>query len=687
MHLDGYTFLQALGQGRNKTSSVMLMEDNRDRQKHVVKRVDLTMLEAEPRKKTKQECDLLIALRHPNIVKYRESVSTGKWHYTVMEYCEGGSLEEYVARRRKSGAGPFPEAQVLRWMAQVCAALQYCHDNNVLHRDLKTATCFLSSDCTDLLLGDFGIAKVLPNSLAVAQTIIGSPCNMSPEVIQGRAYNTASDLWSLGCLIYEVVALRKPFPAQSLHQLVQQVTVDKPPPPPAHCSAVMAKIIAGLLVKDPDRRTRLSDILSLPEVQAALLPRKPSLHHLREDDRHPDGGGAVARAPDLVPMDKWLQGHYEKLSSIQKYIDAFRRADEMHVRQQLARAKPKTPDISSARLGQNKRAAPPAGAEPPAYEPRERERERDHHAAPPKSRPARRRPETPNSPASPDYLKPKFAPRPAFEHEEREHPPPAPYRAEREHARQDKPKSAPAVGAGGGRERRRRGGERGPLSPERRQKAEPVLTQQQKEQLALEEKKRKILQEREEKKALAKAAEDKAREDRRNNAEQRRLAAEARRGHKGVPRPEALKKVRDDGRQDRIATPTSPPIDSPLTPDFLEFSRGSRGSDRALGASMKNGSFGRAREGYHRPPAGGAAKDDSRKAAKRPDDKGDRKARRGDPASPLGDDAREERREQRRQAQDNLRAKIMEDRRRAQHDKKSTAVDMSVEICIPQHMR
>ena len=515
----------------------MLMEDAVG-DRHVVKKVDLASMTEEQRRQATQECELLMALRHPNIVKYRESVSTGKSQYTVMQYCEGGSLEQCIAARRKRGGEPFPERQVLRWLAQLAAALQYCHDSNVLHRDIKAANCFLTLQHEDILLGDFGIAKVLESSAAVAQTIIGSPCSMSPEVISGKSYNASSDVWSLGCLFYEMVALRKPFSSHSLNQLVQLVTSERPPEMPKHASSTVKKILSTLLRQDPSKRSTLNELLATPEVQMAL----------------PSAGKHMAApqtAPTL-PMKEWLVQHYANLGKIQAYLLNTKKGDEQVVKQQMVRAKPKTPEINQDRLRhaellkKKRNSAPLAGQVAPekrlnakqAKELRDleleekrqkimdekqqrilREREvqelkqggRRQHMEERKSAAALRQ----QNQAPPRPL--PFAP-----------PHIAEKIMEREREREREREGSPSVAR---HSPQNRGG--GVTPPNLGGPAGPKPSQQQLEKNALEEKKRRILREREIKKNREAAAEEKAGAHRKANAEKRLRAAELRRVQKG----------------------------------------------------------------------------------------------------------------------------------------------------------
>ena len=102
----------------------------------------------------------------------------------------------------------------MNWFVQICFAIKYIHDKNILHRDLKLSNIFLSSN-GDINLGDFGIAKVLDNSDEFAKTIVGTPYYLSPEICLRRPYNQKSDIWSLGCILYELMNMKHAFEASS----------------------------------------------------------------------------------------------------------------------------------------------------------------------------------------------------------------------------------------------------------------------------------------------------------------------------------------------------------------------------------------------------------------------------------------------------------------------------------------
>jgi len=182
-----------------------------------------------------------------------------------MDYCEGGDLNQKIKRTRQSG-GRLSEDQVMLWFTQAILALKYIHDKHILHRDLKSGNFFISK-AGNMKLGDFGIARVLECTAACAQTQIGTPYYLSPEICTGKPYAWGSDIWSMGCILYEMCALKVPFEAPDLGKLIKQITKGPNPDLPEEYSANVRDILGELLDRDPEKRPQAATILKKPSVQ------------------------------------------------------------------------------------------------------------------------------------------------------------------------------------------------------------------------------------------------------------------------------------------------------------------------------------------------------------------------------------------------------------------------------------
>ncbi|CAF1132893.1 unnamed protein product, partial [Didymodactylos carnosus] len=173
---DKYNFIKQIGKG--SYGEVWLVQPLRSKQiKQVRKLIYLKQQNSAPQTEleaAEREAKLLSSLKHPNIVSYIESFrSVDNFLNIVMSYCEGGDLYTKL-KERKTKQQILSENQIVEWFVQICMALQYMHDRNVLHRDLKTQNIFLTKN--DIVkVGDLGIARILDNSSDMATTIIGTP--------------------------------------------------------------------------------------------------------------------------------------------------------------------------------------------------------------------------------------------------------------------------------------------------------------------------------------------------------------------------------------------------------------------------------------------------------------------------------------------------------------------------------
>jgi non-specific serine/threonine protein kinase/NIMA (never in mitosis gene a)-related kinase len=182
--MDDYDPIRLLGEG--SFGKVYLMRDKKLRKFVCVKIIKIKNIPKKEREATKNEVDLLKKLNHPNIVRYIDSfLSKNKESLCIsMEYCDGGDLASQIKDAKKN---LFNENKILHWFVQIALGLHHMHTNRVLHRDLKTQNIFLLGNGR-LVLGDLGISKVLEGTMDFAQTCIGTPYYMSPEIFQNKPY-------------------------------------------------------------------------------------------------------------------------------------------------------------------------------------------------------------------------------------------------------------------------------------------------------------------------------------------------------------------------------------------------------------------------------------------------------------------------------------------------------------------
>ena len=218
------------------------------------------------KRETFNEASILKRLDHPNIIKFKEVFMQRKPKEAlniVTEYADGGDLEQKIEAQQKK---PFPETQILDYFTQICLALQHLHKKKIIHRDLKGGNVFLMQSGL-VKLGDFGIAKGLKTSTEKARTTVGTPYYLSPEIINSKPYDTKSDIWSLGVLLYQMMTFKMPFNAQSLPLLSIKINRGVYSPPPSVYSAELRDILKRCLTQDPEKRPSVNEILQLPIIK------------------------------------------------------------------------------------------------------------------------------------------------------------------------------------------------------------------------------------------------------------------------------------------------------------------------------------------------------------------------------------------------------------------------------------
>lgn len=256
MSLGDFVVLNKIGEGAY--SSVHKVKRISDGLIYALKKVKMGSLKEKEKQNALNEVRLLASINADYIVKYKEAFFDPKANALciVIEFADGGDLEKLIEKKKRSLAW-VEEKEIWTMMRQVLSGLAILHERNIIHRDLKCANIFIANG--DYKIADLNVSKLLKKELAYTQT--GTPYYASPEVWQDKPYELKSDIWSFGCIVYELCALKPPFTGNNMEGLFRKVMRGVYPKIPSTYSDKMAKAIDLCLQLDPAKRPTAKELL------------------------------------------------------------------------------------------------------------------------------------------------------------------------------------------------------------------------------------------------------------------------------------------------------------------------------------------------------------------------------------------------------------------------------------------
>ena len=264
----GYQLIKKIGQG----SYAIVYKATRlsDRKVIAVKIISVAKLDKKQLENALTEVRIICAIKHPNIVQYHDAFidQKNKDLYLIMEYLGGGDLSGRIGflQRAKS---LLSEKQVWRYSLQILQGLKALHQHKIIHRDIKPGNLFLSDDFQTVKVGDLNTSKIMGDK-KLTNTVIGTPFYLAPEIWKNSQYDYRCDIFSLGCVVYEMAMLRPPFKSSSVEELYKLVKRGQYPPITSRYSKALKTFVGKCLQTNFKVRPNVKKLLESQDVRQQL---------------------------------------------------------------------------------------------------------------------------------------------------------------------------------------------------------------------------------------------------------------------------------------------------------------------------------------------------------------------------------------------------------------------------------
>ncbi|WIA10744.1 hypothetical protein OEZ85_010915 [Tetradesmus obliquus] len=309
--LADYDVEQAIGKGGYAV--VYKGRRKSDGQVVAIKRVEIADMPPKKRERCIKEVHLLQQLSHPNIITMFDAFVDGDQLVIITEWAPGGDLKRLIRRMGEAGRS-FDEPEIWLYFSQILDGLRGMHASRILHRDIKPANVLVCAAGV-LKLGDLGLGRKMgPQTVDVASKV-GTPYYCSPEVVKGVKYDFKSDMWSMGCLLYELAMLKSPFEMEgaNLFDVFQKIgRGDFQPLPADRFSPAMRGAVQQLLAQDPNTRPSAEQCYQQPLAAFGSSKGSAALPGVLQEERAQQQQMGVA-----VAVCAWLARLANKLDAAQ----------------------------------------------------------------------------------------------------------------------------------------------------------------------------------------------------------------------------------------------------------------------------------------------------------------------------------------------------------------------------------
>ena len=257
--IDNYEIIKEIGKG--SFSNVYLVKRKDNSKEFALKKVNLSNMSSKERENALKEVNFLAEIKDSNVIGYEESFYDNDMSilYLVMEYAPFGDLNKLLANNKNLKIY-FSETELLNLYLQITSGLKAIHGKQIIHRDLKSANIFITQK-NDLILkiGDFNVSKKI-DYMNLKNTQTGTPYYASPEIWENKPYDFKSDIWSLGCLFYEIASFSTPFKGLNMKELFECIEKGIFAPLPKQYSNSITKLIKMCLRHDANLRPNIIEV-------------------------------------------------------------------------------------------------------------------------------------------------------------------------------------------------------------------------------------------------------------------------------------------------------------------------------------------------------------------------------------------------------------------------------------------
>ncbi|KAJ1473568.1 kinase-like domain-containing protein [Baffinella frigidus] len=259
--------------GRGTYGVVLRVKSLRDGRVYVLKRIRIGHLKPARQREVFQEATVLRRVRHAHVIGYYTSFVEKKSLFILMEHAANGDLSHLLDQHKKEKSF-VPEKTLWRILFELAQAMQHLHTLKIVHRDIKLVNVFLDAD-DSVKLGDLGVSRLLNGEGEMAQSRVGTPLYLAPELIRRQPYDFKADVWALGVLMYNMAALRGPFLGDNIYALGYSIIHDAPALLPGVYTKPLTSLVFAMLEKEQAHRPTMANILAkLPShMPSDLLPK------------------------------------------------------------------------------------------------------------------------------------------------------------------------------------------------------------------------------------------------------------------------------------------------------------------------------------------------------------------------------------------------------------------------------